>query len=587
LDQPHAALPHLRETVLFLALAGVLIPLLQRLRINQVLGFLGGGMLLGPFGLSLWSDTWPVLDWVTFPHTRGVAALAELGVLFLMFMIGLELSAERLWALRRWVFGAGTAQVLVSASVIGGLAWAFGNTWQAALVLGLVLSLSSTAVVMQLLSQGQGMATPVGQASFSVLMLQDLAVVPVLILIGLLGGGASDTPLWQVLGLTLGKSLLAVLLIFVIGRQVLRPVFRVLVGPRQPEVFMALTLLSTIGIAWLTAAAGLSMALGAFLAGLLLAETEYRHEVEVSIEPFKGLLMGLFFMSVGMGIDIREVWHNPVWLPVSVLGLLAIKAAVMTLLFRLWGLRWSQALEAGLLLGQGGEFAFIVVGVATASGLLPTPTGQFILLVVGGSLVLTPLVARWGHALGARIERRWPAERRAAVDDAVVAPPGHVVIAGFGRVGRLVADVLAHQGVPYMGLDSHPGRVAACRESGQPVYFGDASRADLLQRLHLDRATAIVVTMDQPDAALRAVRGIRQRHPMLPLVARSRDEPHARQLLEAGATVVIPETVEAGLQMTAVVLQQLGVADAAVALAIEQERRSRVVVARAQGDVAA
>ncbi len=312
-------LPFLREALVFLVFAGVLIPLLQRLRINQVLGFLVVGVLVGPHGLGQWATQWPWLATVTFSNASGVSQLAELGVLFLMFMIGLELSTQRLWALRRWVFATGGAQVVLSAAAIGGLALAFGNAWQPALVLGMVLALSSTAVVVQLLAQRQALATPMGQAVFSVLMLQDLAVVPLLILIDLLGSGSGDH-IGSILGLTVLKSVGAVLLIFVVGRRLIQPVFRAFASRHQPEVFVALTLLTTMGIAGLTEAAGLSMALGALLAGLLLAETEYRHEVEVTIEPFKGLLMGLFFMSVGMGLDLRAVASDPLWVPLSVIG---------------------------------------------------------------------------------------------------------------------------------------------------------------------------------------------------------------------------------------------------------------------------
>ncbi|HWJ96005.1 MAG TPA: cation:proton antiporter, partial [Telluria sp.] len=290
-----------------------------------MLGFLAVGALLGPFGLGLWAHAVPWLGYLTVSRVEGVEALAELGVLFLMFMIGLELSAERLWALRRWVFGAGTAQVCLSAVIIGCLAYFFGNSLEAALVLGFVLSLSSTAVVMQLMAEQRSMNSPLGQAGFSILMMQDLAVVPLLILIGVLTSGQSEG-LTALVTVTVAKSIGAIVLIYLIGRRVIRPLFRSFARQRQPDVFMALTLLSTLGIASLTASAGLSMALGAFLAGLLLAETEFKHEVEITIEPFRGLLMGLFFMSVGMAIDVREVIASPLWLPLSVIGLFTIKA---------------------------------------------------------------------------------------------------------------------------------------------------------------------------------------------------------------------------------------------------------------------
>lgn len=581
--------PFLREILLFLALAGVLIPLLQRLRVNQVLGFLAAGALLGPFGLGLWAERVPALAWVTFPRLEGVEVLAELGVLFLMFMIGLELSADRLWALRRWVFGAGGAQLLASAAAIGAVAWAWGNAGTVAVLLGLVLALSSTAVVMQLLGERRALGTPLGQACFSVLMMQDLAVVPLLILVGVIAEGArSGADLgdgWVsgagVVGFALAKAGVAVALIWIVGRRLVRPAFRTFAAHRQPDVFMALVLLSTLSIAGLTAAAGLSMALGALLAGLLLSETEFRHEVEVTIEPFRGLLMGLFFMSVGMAVDVREVLASPLWLPLSVLGLFAIKATVVAAVFRAGGLPWGRALEGGLLLGQGGEFAFIVVGVAMGSGLLPQPVGQFMLLVVGLSLFATPFAARLGRTIGDRLEARDRAN--AAADGSGGDAPGdggpaggHVVIAGFGRVGETVGRMLSERQVPWVAFETDAVRVADRRAQGLPVWYGNATRGELLERVHAGSAAAVVLTMDQPASALQALRAIRRDFPSVPVIARSRDEAHAAVLRDEGATVVIPETLEASLQMVAHALQTAGFDEATVVAAVDAERERRI-----------
>jgi len=568
-------LPFLREALVFLVFAGVLIPLLQRLRINQVLGFLVVGVVVGPHGLGQWSGQWPWLAAVTFNDASGVSQLAELGVLFLMFMIGLELSTQRLWALRQRVFATGGAQVVLSAAFIGGLALAFGNAWQPALVLGLVLALSSTAVVMQLLTQRQALATPMGQAVFSVLMLQDLVVVPLLILIDLLGPEAGEH-IGAILGMTVLKSVGAVLLIFVVGRRLIQPVFRAFASRHQPEVFVALTLLTTMGIASLTEAAGLSLALGALLAGLLLAETEYRHEVEVTIEPFKGLLMGLFFMSVGMGLDLRAVAQEPLWVPLSVVGLITIKALVVGLLFRWSGLSWGRSLEGGLLLGQGGEFAFIVVGYAATAGLMTSPVSQFILLVVGLSLLITPVLARWGTLLGDRLDARLTPPTQAAKEELPDYQSGHVVLAGFGRVGQLTADVLRGQGVPFIALEQDANVVAQWRARGEPVFYGNAARPELLHKLHVDRASVVVITMDHPASTLHAVKAIREACPQLPIVARSRDEKHAQELSRLGANQVIPETLETGLQLSAAVLHSLGVPELAISQVIERERGLRV-----------
>jgi CPA2 family monovalent cation:H+ antiporter-2 len=574
LHEQHA-LPYLRETLVFLALAGILIPLLQRRRVNQVLGFLAAGALVGPFGLGLWSGDFPWLGYITFSSTDDIAPLAELGVLFLMFMIGLELSTERLWALRRWVFGGGTTQVVFSALMIGGIAYLFGNTLNTALVLGLVLALSSTAVVMQLMNERRAPGSPLGEAAFSVLMLQDLAVVPIFILLGVLAMGTSDN-LLPLIGLTLAKSAGAVIVIYLLGRRVVGPAFRAFVGQRRPDVFMALTLLSVLGIGALTAVAGLSMALGALLAGLLLAETEFRHEVEVAIEPFKGLLMGLFFMSVGMQIDVREIARAPVLIPLSVVGLFLIKAAVLVVIFRIAGFNWGRAVEGGLLLGQGGEFAFIVIGYALATGLLQPVVAQFMLLVVGLSMFATPVVAKAGSAFGDWWQRTYAAHP-ASIDGGNPQPAeGLVIIAGFGRVGQLLARVLEGQGIPYVAFENNAALVAELNKKGTTVYFGDVARAELLDKVHARHAAAIVLTMDHPASVLHAVKAIRRQYPLIPLFARSRDEAHAVALMAAGATQVTPETLEAGLPLSASVLQTTGVAEEMVARVVQIERERRL-----------
>ncbi|GAB3542419.1 cation:proton antiporter [Noviherbaspirillum agri] len=572
--EAHQALPYLRETLLFLALTGILIPLLQRWRVNQVLGFLAAGTLIGPFGLGLWANELPWLQYFSFPRREGVVALADLGVLFLMFMIGLELSAERLWALRRWVFGAGTAQVVVSAAAIGGLAYAFGNTLEAAAILGCVLALSSTAVVMQLMTERHMLGTPLGQAGFSILMLQDLAVVPILIMMGVLAKGGDDG-LVMLAGGTLLKSVVAIVLIYLLGRRVIRPLFHSFAQQRQPDVFMALTLLSTLGIASLTEMAGLSMALGAFLAGLLLAETEFKHEVEVTIEPFKGLLMGLFFMSVGMAIDVREIAASPVWLPLSVVGLFLIKSVVLAVIFRIGGFNWGRAVEGGALLGQGGEFTFIVVGYALTTQLMPQAIGQFIMLVVSLSLFATPVVAKGGRIVAEWWDSRHPDSN--SIDNAEIEPVnGTVIIAGFGRVGQLVAQMVSAHGAPYIAFENNARLIAKMHPMGIPVYFGDAARVELLRKVHAEKAAAIVLTMDHPASALHAVTAIRREYPNVPLFARSRDEKHALALKQAGASYVIPETLEAGLQLSAFVLQTLGVSEGTSAHLIQVERDRRI-----------
>lgn len=571
------AFPFLREILLFLILSGILIPLLQRLRINQVLGFLAVGALLGPFGLGLLAGDVPWLSALTFPAGPGVSMLAEIGVLFLMFMIGLELSAARLWSMRRWVFGAGTVQVLASALLLGGALWLTGQPPQTAAILGLVLSLSSTAIVMQLMSQQHSTGTPLGQAAFAILMLQDLAVVPILILIGALGKGAGANDSVAMLTLVaMAKAAGAIALIYLLGGRVVHPLFRAFARQRQPDVFMALILLSTFGIAALSAAAGLSMALGALIAGLLLAETEFKHEVELMVEPFKGLLMGLFFMTVGMTIDTRQILESPLWLAAFVAGLVLLKALVVAVLLRGGGMAWGRAAEGGLLLGQGGEFAFIVIGYAVSTRVLEPALGARVMLAVGLSLFLTPLLARLGRAIGEGSERA--AREQAAQGDAanlaasLAAARGQVIVAGFGRVGQQLGKLLAAQHIPFVAFENDARLVAQLRAAGHPVWFGNAARPELLRRVHADEAPAIVLTMDQPAAALQAVRGIRREFPHVRLFVRSRDEKHARALRLAGASVVVPETLEASLQLSSFVLSAMGLDERVVDGIVERER---------------
>jgi CPA2 family monovalent cation:H+ antiporter-2 len=413
--------------------------------------------------------------------------------------------------------------------------------------------------------------TRLGQATFSILMLQDLAVVPILILIGALGGGTTEGVAMLAL-VTMAKAGGAIALIYLVGGRVVHPLFRAFARHRQPDVFMALILLSTFGIASLSAAAGLSMALGALIAGLLLAETEFKHEVELMVEPFRGLLMGLFFMTVGMGIDARQVVDAPLWLAGALAGLVVLKALVVALLFKAGGLPWARALEGGLLLAQGGEFAFIMISYAVTQKLLDPALGGGVMLVVGLSLFITPLLARIGRAIGEKWENG-EHESQARVDaGALDSARGRIIIAGFGRVGQQLAKLLAAQGIGYVAFENDAKLVSQLHKDGVPVYFGNASRPELLRRVHAEDAPAIVLTMDHPASALHAVRGIRREFPHVRLFARSRDEKHARDLKLAGASIVVPETLEASLQLSAFVLEAMGLDEREVDRIVDDER---------------
>ena len=556
---------HLHDAVVFLAAAGLIIPLVKHFKISPVLGFLLVGIAIGPYGLAVFVDQFEWLRYLLITDTDGVRALAELGVVFLLFMIGLELSIERLWNMRRLVFGMGGAQILVTGSAICAIAWAFGNSLQAAVLLGSCLALSSTAVVIQLLIEQGRFGSTVGHGSFAVLLAQDIAVVPILFLVGTFGTHVAG-PVFPELGLALVEAFFAVVVIFGVGRLVIRPLLRFVGKADSPELFMAVTLLLIIATAMATHTAGLSAALGAFLAGLLLAESEYRHEIEINIEPFKGLLLGLFFTSVGMGIDLAAIVNDPIWIALSIFGLFGLKAGIMALIARLFGYQWKHAIEMGLLLGQGGEFAFVVVGLALSFALLPVATAQFMLVVVGATVFLTPLVARLAHSLLGRLAD--PTETHgdtgddtgdAAGDDAV-APnlAGHVIIVGFGRTGKLLARLLEQQQTPYVALDLDAQRVVDERAAGFAIQLGDASRAAMLDKVNVKQAATLAICTDDSNATERVLVSARRVAPDTPIVARARDTAHAVSLMELGADRVVPELLESGLQLGHVMLEEIG-----------------------------
>jgi monovalent cation:proton antiporter-2 (CPA2) family protein len=567
-DQIH--IPYLREIVVFLVTAGVLVPIMHRLRISPVLGYLIVGALIGPYGLGLLAEAWPWLGYAVITDVEGVQQLAELGVIFLLFMIGLELSIKRLWSMRRLVFGLGSLQIVITGAIIALVAWEFGNSPAASIVLGACLALSSTAIVMQLLIEQRRLGTVVGRSSFSILLMQDLAVVPILFVVGVLGAKVGGN-VGLDLALALVKAVVVIGGVYLGGRLVLRPLMRLVAQSRSPEMFMAAILLTVIGTATITGLAGLSMALGAFLAGLLLAETEYRHEVEVDIEPFKGLMLGLFFMSVGMGIDYRLIAAEPFWILASVVGLFALKSTITAGLCLAFGLPRHTSLEAGLLLGQGGEFAFIVVGLAMSLGLVGGEVGHFMLIVAGLSMVVTPFVASFATRLAGLLE-----DRAGAVVETDKAVPtgleGHVLLAGFGRVGHTLAEMLEHQSIPYLAVDADPAKVYEARKAGRPIFFGDASRLDILNRAHADHAAALVVTMDNAAAVEQIVQEVRALFPELPIYARARDAAQALRLTDAGATVAVPEAIEASLQLGGRVLAGFGFGEDAVNRLIDQQR---------------
>ncbi|MEO1198007.1 MAG: cation:proton antiporter [Pseudomonadota bacterium] len=550
--------PWVDEVLVFLVAAGIVVPLFHWARVGAVLGFLIAGIIVGPFGLGRFAEAVPVLGYLTIEDPEGARPLAELGVIFLLFLLGLELSLSRLWTLRRYVLGVGGLQVAASAVGIGLAAYLFGLGSNVAVVLGLCLALSSTAVVMQLLVEQRRVGSPVGRVSLSVLLFQDIMVVPILFVTQILG----DVPDGGSLGiaLALGKAMLqaavAVAVILGAGRFVLRPLFRFAARTRSRDLILGITLLSIFATAVGTELAGLSSALGAFLAGLLLSESEYRHQIEVDLEPFKGLLLGLFFMTVGMSINIELLIDQALLLVAGVAALLIGKAAILYLSARLMGVPRSVAGETALLMSQSGEFAFIVLGIALVGGVVEGPLVQTVTAMVGITMLLTPVIAWLARSVGRRLE---------ALDSAHDAPSaagttesGHVVIGGFGRVGETVARVLEAENVSFVALDANPVRVAEQRKLGRQVFFGDASRIEILDRAGVEEASAFIVTLDQPGLAERMVQAIATRRPDAVIVARASDAEHAKRLIRAGATGVVPETVESSLQLVGRLLEGLG-----------------------------
>ena len=559
-----------KDVVLFLATAGIVAPLFRRLKISPILGFLGAGVVLGPFGLGAMASTVPWLGAFTIENPAEIAQLAEFGVVFLLFMIGLELSWERLRLLRRLVFGLGALQVAVCTAVIAGGAYFLGQPILAAACIGAALALSSTAIIMPILADQKRQHSPSGRAVFSILLFQDLAVAPILVTIAVIGSqGVEGFSASRIL-LAFAPAVAGILAIVVAGRLLLRPMLRSVAKAKSDEMFMAASLLVVIGAGLLAALTGLSMALGAFIAGLLLAETEYRHEVEVTIEPFKGLLLGLFFVSVGSGLDLALLAREPGMLLGIAFGLMLLTGSVVFVLCRMFGLIWSKALEAGLLLAAGGEFAFVIMSSAMAEGLVSPAAGQAILVSSTLSMFTIPILAELGRRLSARSRPSHASATPYPVENSVDNPT--VLIVGYGRVGKLVGGMLDRHDLSWTAVDRDPRLVEAGRRAGQTVHFGEASRPEILQRCGLDGAKAVVVTMDSPEAAEAVVAQARLHRADLIIVARARDARHAKRLYDLGATDAVPETIEASLQLSEAVLVDVGVPMGLVIASIHERR---------------
>jgi monovalent cation:proton antiporter-2 (CPA2) family protein len=541
----------LAQAFVYLAAAVVMVPLARRLGLGSVLGYLLAGVALGPFALGFVAE-----------EGQEVMHFAEFGVVMMLFLVGLELKPSVLWKLRRPILGLGGGQVVVTAAAVAGLAIAFGQPWRPAVAIGLILAASSTAIVLQSLAEKGLLKTEGGQAAFSVLLFQDIAVIPILAVMPLLAapgagaaaevGAAAGRPGWQQALLVLA----AVAGIVAGGRFLVRPVFRAIAATRLREIFTASALALVIGITLLMETVGLSPALGAFLAGVVLAESEYRHELESDIEPFKGLLLGVFFIAVGASIDFRMIAAAPATIGGLVVGLVTVKLLVVLGLGRLFGLDRRAALLLAFALAQGGEFAFVLFSFALKTRVLGVDTANPLVAVVALSMLVTPLLLMaFERLLLPRLAARPQAQREA---DPIHAHEGAVIIAGFGRFGQIVGRLLRATGVPTTVLDLDPAMVDLVRRVGMQVHYGDASRLDLLHAAGCERARLFVLAVDDPEKSLAIAATVRKHFPHLPLLARARSRPHYYQLRALGVEHLFRETFGSAIELGEAALRSMG-----------------------------
>ena len=549
------------ESLVYLVAAIISVPISKRLGFGSVLGYLMAGIVIGPFGFALVTDAEHILHF------------AELGVVLLLFIVGLELKPSRLWVMRRMVFGLGTTQVFVSAAAIALLAWSLGQTPNAAVVIGLVLALSSTAFVLQMLGEKKQLGSPHGRAAFSILLFQDLAAIPLIALLPLLGASARlDAGVDFV---QLGLMAAAIGGLVVGGRYLLRPMLRIAAGSGLPEIFTASALLVVIGSAMLMYYAGMSMVLGAFLAGMLLADSEYRHQLEIDIAPFKGLLLGLFFIAVGMSVNIGLLLEMPGRILLVVALLMTVKAAVLFSVARFFGICDNRsAMKLAAVLSQGGEFAFVLFAIARAEQALAPVLIDELVLAVAVSMIMTPFLYGLTEWLGGRMEKP---ER----PDYDVPPDEHneVLIAGFGRVGQIVGRLLTIIGKPFTALESDSAQVDIVRRYGSTVHYGDATRRDMLQAAGASDAKIFVLAVSDLEQSLSIAGAVKRHFPHLTIIARARNRRHAHMLMDLGIEHIFRETLLSSLAMTELVLTTLGYSpdDAKHLVGAFEERDSRLL----------
>ncbi len=553
------------DALVVLGAAGIVIPAFARIRISPIIGFILIGMLVGPHGLGALSREYPWLHYITISNAHGIEPFAELGIVLLLFAIGLELSFRRLWGMRGQVFGAGAAELIGSAAILAIGLLVAGETPAGAIGLGLALALSSTALVIPLV----GTHSPVGRSALGMLLFEDLALVPIVFLLGAMAPHAVGAGFGSLLTTLLIGGVTAVAMLF-LGRLLLPPLFAQAARTKSPELFLSTCLLVVIVASLVTSAIGFSAVLGALIAGIVIAETEYRGEVEVITAPFRGLGLGIFLITVGMSVDIRVVLANWQALLGALIGVLLVKAAVTAILLRLGGARNAVAAEVGVLMASPSETTLIVLGSATAAQLISPNTASFWQIVTAMGLTVTPLLAKLGRAAGSRFAGGAMANQMDATLDA--AALNQVVILGFGRVGRMVADMLEAHGKDYLAIDSDSDSVRTSRDEGYDVLFGDVARPELIGKLRERQPSALILTMDNRVLVNRLARQLRKAFPDLPIIARARDTAHAAHLYKVGVTDAVPETLEASLQLSEAVLVDIGVPMGPVIASIHEKR---------------